>query len=159
VSVEVGARVIEDRSEGDGALTAAVRAGSRKWRSRVYAVAPGESFRCSVLFTPKTDLKVNRIVAILQGEEKCRSGSGTNSRTHTHVVCRQELVLAEAASYMARMPVEVSGTVTVPETSAYSFQAKENKLIWKLAVSVDLPKWADWTRDTKLCLVPAADSR
>jgi hypothetical protein len=156
VTVELAAPIVEDRSKGAGALTTAARAGSRRFRTPVYGIAPGESVLCRVQLVPKADVKVNRIVAILAGHERCRSGVGTSARTHTHVLCQQELVLAEGASYMARMPVQLSATLEIPKVPAYSFRAKSNKLIWKLDVVIDLPNWADWTRETKLSLVPAA---
>jgi hypothetical protein len=99
---------------------------------------------------------VNRVVATLVGEEVCRSGAGTNAKTHRHGVCRQELTLAEGATYPGGMPVELAGELEVPETSAYSFKGGQNQMVWKLEVVVDLPKWADWKQKLELGLVPAA---
>ncbi len=153
VMVDLDAPTVKTGTDAGGVAATASRMGSR-WRRPTYALTPGESTRCRVRFTPKQDLAINGVKVTLVGKEQCRSGAGTNARTHVHKVHEEQVVLAEGASYMGRMPTEVGGTFTVPHTAAYSFKARENNLTWELQVVVDLPKWVDWKQDVRVWLVP-----
>jgi len=153
VMVDLDAPTVKTEKEAGGMVATASRMGSR-WRRPTYALTPGESTRCRVRFTPKQDLKINGVKVTLVGKEHCRSGTGTNAKTHVHKVHEEEIVLAEETSYMGRMPTEVGGTFTVPETTAYSFKARDNNLTWELQVVVDLPKWVDFKQDVKVWMVP-----
>lgn len=122
------------------------------------AITPGDGVRFRVLFQPRTRVDVDRVSVRLVGVEECRSGSGTNSKTHTHILCEETTVLAEGVSYIPGVPMELAGELPVPDLPAYSFRAHSNSLKWKLEVIIEVPRWPDWKRDHPLALIPGPDA-
>jgi hypothetical protein len=137
-----------------GPMAIAGRFGARSRPDTVYAISPGEPLRFSVRFQPRSRVDVDRVTARLVATEKCTSGSGTNSKTHTQTLCDAQAILAEGLPGMAGIPVELSGELQVPDLEAYSFRAASNALTWNLEVKVEVPRWPDWVRATPLALVP-----
>jgi len=120
-------------------------------------VPPGGSLPLHIAFTPRRSSRLNRIVAQLVGQERCVSGSGTNRTTHTHKFYERATILAPECDVTAGRPLEVTGLVPIPETSAFSFHASNNDLSWELEVRVDIPLWPDWVAKRTVVVRPAAE--
>ncbi|MEW6364975.1 MAG: hypothetical protein AB1714_10085 [Acidobacteriota bacterium] len=129
------------------------------WRGdKVHAVSPGEPVRFHVRFQPRGHVDLDRVSAKLIGTEECRSGSGSDAKTHKHAICEQELVLAQGLACYPGTPMDLAGELLVPDIEAYSFRSHNNALKWRIEVKIEAPRWPDWSRDTTLALVPRAVS-
>jgi len=118
-----------------------------------HAISPAQDFRIALNFMPPKAIELEA-TATLVGEERCRSGSGSNSTTHRTRVCEQKLVLTEKRQYQAGQPAQLEATFTPPEGAAYSFSSSDNDLEWSLEVRIDIPG-PDWVETRKLRMVPA----
>jgi len=159
VSVEVNGPEVGQPAEPGVAKSVASRLGviARPFTPR--AITPGGEVRFQVRFQPRTAVDVDRVVVRLAGTEECRSGSGTNAKTHTHTLCEETSVLAEGVSFIPGVPMELTGVLPVPDLEAYSFRAHNNALRWKLVVEIQVPRWPDWKRDHPLAMVPGPEAR
>ena len=117
-------------------------------------VAPGSRLPVRLAFTPNQSSRLNRITAELVGSERCVSGSGTNRTTHTHKFHQRTFMLVSECEMTAGRPIQVEGAVPIPETTAYSFHARDNDVIWELEVRVDIPFWPDWIEKRPVIVRP-----
>jgi hypothetical protein len=117
-------------------------------------VAPGGRLPVRLSLAPRKSLAINGITAQLTGQEKCVSGSGTNTTTHKHVLYQHTATLAPAIQLAAGQPVEFSGLIEIPSTAAYSFHATNNDLIWSVQLRIDIPRWPDWGDEATLAVRP-----
>lgn len=122
------------------------------------AITPGGEVRFQVRFQPRTAVDVDRVSVRLACTEECRSGSGTNAKTHTHTLCEERSVLAEGVSLIPGGPMELTGVLPVPDLPAYSFRAHNNTLKWTLEVWIEVPRWPDWKRDHPLAMIPGPET-
>lgn len=110
----------------------------------------GQQVDVAVEVTPKRDLRVDGLVAVLKGEEVCVSGSGTNKRTHRSVVHEQRITLSPGELVPGGATARFKGSLTVPADAPASFYASENRLTWSVDFAIDLPRWPDWTEQVLL---------
>lgn len=159
VTVEVSGPEVGPPTEPGVAKSVASRLGviARPFTPR--AITPGGELRFQVRFQPRTAVDVDRVTVRLVGTEECRSGSGTNAKTHTHTLCEETSLLAEGVSFIPGVPMELTGVLPVPALEAYSFRAHNNALKWKLEVAIEIPSWPDWKRDHPLLLVPCPEAQ
>ncbi len=128
--------------------------GQDKPESQTYVISPGQPFGLGLEFRPRMDVSITKLVAVLHGWERCRSGSGSNAKTHTHDLYKEELLLAEDLCFRAGELTQRVVQVPVPNLDAFSFEASDNHLEWQLTVHFDIPGWPDWKQDYKLRMVP-----
>ncbi len=114
----------------------------------------GDTVAVRVAFTPRRQVTLIRAVARLKAVERCVSGSGTNSRTHTRTVHESEVVLRGAGPLLPGVPVEIHGAVTLPKKVAPSFVASDNALQWTVEILLDGEGWKDWERVWNLWVSP-----
>ena len=120
-------------------------------------VAPGGRLPVRLAFTPNQSSRLNRVTAELVGSERCVSGSGTNRTTHTHKFHERTFMLVSECEVTAGRPIQVEGAVPIPETSAYSFHARDNDVLWELEVRVDIPFWPDWIEKRPVLVRPPTE--
>jgi len=119
--------------------------------------APGESFEVRVAQAGR-NLKVNRLSLYLACEEKATYGQGTRSRTDTEMIL-DELQAERTAFTVAGRAEELRCKVTVPYGAMHSFDAENNKIIWKLCVKGDLERWPDFKREYLIRVEPEVDRK
>ena len=117
-------------------------------------VAPGDSLPITVSFTPRKAGTINQVLATLTATETAISGSGTNKSTHTNKLYNLPFNLQGPESFQAHQKVTFSGTLSMPDTDAYSFDTGDNEVSWGLKVKIDIPMWPDWLQKLNLALVP-----
>lgn len=118
----------------------------------------GDHVEAELVFTPRKVTKVNGIKAKLIGKEEAVSGSGSNRTTHTHELYEESFELLGGGETAPDQPVRLPILVSLPQTQAYSFHASDNKIIWQLKITIDIPRWPDWSHDVVLALVPKSGS-
>ena len=116
---------------------------------------PGGQVPVRVTFTPRQSSDLNGITAEIVGKEVCVSGSGTNRKTHTHKLYERTLTLASRGKVVAGRRISLDGYVSIPQTQAYSFSAKDNKIVWEIEIRIDIPNWPDWLRTQTITVRPA----
>lgn len=118
------------------------------------SVTPGQALPVKLRFTPSLPYPISKITATLTGKERCTSGSGKSTKTHNHVFYEQEYVLASNLKAEPDIPIDARGVAQVPTTDAYSFTARNNKIIWSFEARVDVPNWPDWTESWEVEVRP-----
>jgi len=106
-------------------------------------VMPGELIPVEITLTPPKAVELYGVVAELEGKERCTSGSGTNRHTYSHTVAEEKTELTGATTLRAHTAHTVAHTIAVPDVPAYSFDASDNKLVWRLVVKIKVARWPD----------------
>jgi hypothetical protein len=75
----------------------------------------------------------------LRGIEEVRYRRGTNTYTDTHTFYDVPII---ETSDSGRVEAGVA-TVNIPAETMHSFMASDNKILWKLCVKGDIPRWPD----------------
>jgi len=117
-------------------------------------VGPGEVFPVELSFTPRRSFSVNGVTLKIIAEETARSGSGTNSTTHRHILYDETYTLYPAGRLMAGERFAESIAFNMPNTEAWSFMASDNSVTWSVEIRIDIPRFPDWTKRVVLQFVP-----
>jgi len=117
-------------------------------------VRGGDTLNVRLRMTPRTEVKLDAVRARLHAQERCTSGSGTNSHTYTHSVWDETVHLRGPGTLKAGVPIEITGQVQMPPNPAPSFAASDEYLHWKVEVILDAAGWLDWTRAWELAVRP-----
>ncbi|RPJ02535.1 MAG: hypothetical protein EHM36_12350 [Deltaproteobacteria bacterium] len=129
-----------------------VRLGTRQAR-------PGDRIPCSVTFEAHLPFEVERVSAVLRGEEIVDFRKGKNSKFRKHLLheSRQELSL-EIKQVPANVPVQARGEVPVPAGIPYSIDLMESDegmaLTWQIEFIIGMKKWPDWMHLEKITVLP-----
>jgi len=109
-----------------------------------HPLAPGGQYRLFVSQTGR--LQVNSLVASLVCQEEATYRQGTDTRTETREVCREEVFRREAFDIQRGFPFEADIELTVPHGAMHSFKAEHNEIQWNLIVEGDIAGWPDYSR-------------
>jgi hypothetical protein len=111
---------------------------------------PGEKIPCSITFEANIPFEIEKISAVLTGEEFVdfrSSSSGGQSRKYTLHESRQELPLA-VRRVPVKVPYEIRGEVVIPEGIPYSIDlmdgGKGMALTWEIEFVIEMKWWPDW---------------
>lgn len=115
---------------------------------------PGSSIPVQVQFTPTADAVINTITARLVGIERSTSGSGKSKKTHRATIHDDLTTLSAGGQTTPGRAVTVRGNVQVPDTSAFTFAAGHNRIIWRLELTIDIAKWPDWSQRMAVRVFP-----
>ena len=118
-------------------------------------VAPGEAWPLELHFTPQRDVVLDSISVRIVAQERCVSGGGKNKSTHTHTLYDKTIVIDETREVAAGHPHTIRTTITLPTTSAFSFDGSDNDLEWHAEVRIALPRYPDWKEKVELQMAPA----
>jgi len=118
-------------------------------------LAPGGEVVGEFATTTRKTVELNAITVVLRGTEVCISGSGSNKRTHRHVVFENSQTLQSQVTLQAGNESRCSFAFRLPDDAAYSVSLHENSLIWTVDVEVDIPRWPDWRKKFSIFVVPS----
>ncbi|MEQ9407289.1 MAG: hypothetical protein RIK87_06160 [Fuerstiella sp.] len=117
-------------------------------------VGPGEPWPVELSFTPRKAFPVNGIMLKIFAEEAATSGSGTNSTTHRHTLYEQIHTLHPEGMLVSGERFSRQFQIDFPETTAWSLDKSDNKVLWSAELRIDIPRFPDWSRKTPLQVVP-----
>jgi len=117
-----------------------------------HPLRPGAA--CQVLVMQSGRLTVNAMTISLVCEEEATYRQGTNTRTETRAVYRDELFRREGFEVHRGMPFEAECDIWVPERAMHSFKADHNEIRWKIVVEGDVAGWPDYQRSFALIVQP-----
>ncbi len=111
--------------------------------------------RCRLFVTQSGQLMMNSIQVLLVCEEEATYRQGTNTRTETRDVYRQEILRREAFEVHRGLPFEAECELGIPAGAMHSFKADHNEINWKVVVKGDVAGWPDYKRSFPVIIQPA----
>lgn len=118
-------------------------------------LTPGEDWKIRLKFTPKKSFQINGISIRLKAVEAATSGSGTNATTYTHSAFDQTFEILPAGRLEAMRPIDEEIVIPVPSKPVYSLEKPSNRILWDAVARIDIPRFPDWKKTTKLQMLPA----
>jgi len=139
-----------------------------KWLPKLYVgqvhfdleprrLSPGELLRGSFSLRPTSAIEPQFIRFRLIATEVCVSGTGTNQKTHRHVLFDRLLVLAEQPQLPANETKRYEILTRLPRVAAYSLKLTHNELHWVAQIHIGIPGLVDWKDEIYLSVVPSLD--
>jgi hypothetical protein len=113
---------------------------------------PGAQYR--LFLSQAGSLSMNALRASLVCAESAAYRQGTNTRTETQEVYRQELLRREAFQIKRGRPFETEFDVNVPSDAMHSFVAEHNQVGWTLVVEGDVADWPNFHRAFTVIVQP-----
>ena len=116
-------------------------------------LSPGDNISCLVSFTTRENVHINAIDVTLSGREVVVSGSGTNESTYTYHFHVDTIPVPKTGKIVKGTLVHENVVFELPEDAAASFNSSSNDIIWQVGISIDIPKWPDWSETLALTVV------
>ena len=113
---------------------------------------PGES--CDLFLSQSGRLKVNSLEVLLVCDEEATYRQGTNTRTESQRVYRQQVFRREQFEIRRDEPFSARCEVKVPGGVMHSFKSAHNEVNWKIIVKGDVAGWPDYQRSFPLIIHP-----
>jgi hypothetical protein len=110
--------------------------------------------QCRLFVSQWGRLKVNSFEVLLICEESATYRQGTDTRTETREVHRQEIFRREGFQVRHGVPFEAECELAVPAGAMHSFKADHNEIHWKLVVKGDVAGWPDYKRTFPVIIHP-----
>jgi hypothetical protein len=114
---------------------------------------PGQRYRVAI--SQAAQRKVNLLQVSLVCEETAVFRQGTNTRTETQEVYRQELLRQENLESKREQPFEIEFDLEVPHGAMHSFLADHNQIHWSLVVEGDVVRRPKFRRAFAVIVHPA----
>ena len=118
-----------------------------------HPLTPGGHYRVFVSQSGWLTVKTLRVSLVC--EEIATYRQGTDARTETKEVHRQQLFVRADFEIRGGMPFECDIDLNVPEGTMHSFTADHNEIAWKLVVEGDVTGWPAYRRAFPVILCPA----
>lgn len=110
--------------------------------------------------------KVKRVTVTLIGEESATYTRGTDTVTDTETFFERVLVgeaddAESVPEYRSpgRMHDSGDALILIPADTMHSFEAEHNKIVWRLEVKAEVPRWPDPKDRYPLTVLPMATGR
>jgi len=110
--------------------------------------------KCAVQFQPRNMVEITKVTAKLVGEESVESGGGENSKTFTHTIHSEEIMLGSVRRIAAMEMVKLEGALRIPDHVPCTFIASSNELNWEITLRISIAGWPDWTSDYPITVSP-----
>ena len=108
-----------------------------------HPLRPGETYRLFVSQAGR--LRMNSLVVQLVCEEHVRYRQGTDTRTETRCVHREDLHDRKDFAIHLGEPWEMECDFSVPPGGMHSFKSENNEMRWCLVVKGDVVGWPDFS--------------
>jgi hypothetical protein len=83
--------------------------------------------------------RIRRLTINLEGQEEATYRRGTTTHTDREVFCRIRMVDSDHGLQIAAG----SAQARIPEDMMHSFDGVSNRIVWKVSVRGDIPRWPD----------------
>jgi len=121
-----------------------------------HPLRPGQAY--DVLLSQVGRLRMNRLVMRLICQEEVRYQQGTDTRTETQCVFRQEVFRREDFQIEPAAPLEGECRVEIPPGAMHSLAVENNAVKWMLTVEGDVARWPNFSRSFPVIVQPADDA-
>lgn len=119
-----------------------------------HPLMPGGRYR--VFVSQSGWLTVKSLRVSLVCEEIATYRQGTDARTESKEVHRQQLFLHSDFEIRGGMPFECEIDLNMPDNAMHSFTADHNEIAWKLVIEGDVAGWPAFKRAFPIIVRPAA---
>ncbi|HYW81253.1 MAG TPA: hypothetical protein VE890_16840 [Thermoguttaceae bacterium] len=119
-----------------------------------HPLQPGDS--CRLFVSQSGRLSINSLRVCLVCEEQATYRQGTNTRTETREVYRQELACHEGFEVHRGLPFETECELEMPAVAMHSFKSDHNGIGWHVVVEGDVAGWPDYRRAFPLIVYPGS---
>lgn len=116
------------------------------------SLALGESSRLSWKWSGSAR-RITRMRISLEGHEEATYRRGTDTHTDKHLFARIEVVDTPHSVEIGRS----STTLELPANTMHSFEASNNKIVWRLKLQAEIPRWPDVVEEHKLVIQPKTE--
>ncbi|MBC8351086.1 MAG: hypothetical protein H8E66_03815 [Planctomycetes bacterium] len=114
---------------------------------------------CEIFVSQAGRLSLRSLVISLVCEEEATYSQGTDIRTETRVVSRQEILREESTRIEDGAPLECHGTVRVPSGAMHSLQSGHNAIRWKLVIKGKSERSGTMKRSFPVIVYPAQNQQ
>ena len=121
----------------------------------------GERIEVQLKCNPRRPGAIDKISSKLLCQEVVVSGSGSNRKTHRHIVYEDvqggstETISAAAPVVGIRgAGITRSFTHVLPADAGGTFASSDNELRWSVKVQISVPRWPDWVEERNLTVLP-----
>jgi hypothetical protein len=118
-----------------------------------HPLEPGGQYR--LFLSQSGRLTINAMRMWLSCEESATYRQGTNTRTETQQVYRQELLRREAFRIQSGLPFETEIELNLPGGAMHSFKADHNEINWTLTFEAEVANWPHFKRSFPVIVRPA----
>ena len=118
-----------------------------------HPLEPGGQYR--LFLSQSGRLTINTMRVSFVCEETATYRQGTDTRTETQEVYRQEILRREGFDIQSGLPFEAELDLNVPKGAMHSLKAAHNEITWALAVEGNVAGWPDYKRSFPVVVCPA----
>jgi hypothetical protein len=120
-----------------------------------HPLRPGGSY--DIFLTQLGQLTIRSLTARLVCEEEATFRQGTNVRSETCCVYREEVFRRENVEIEPGKAFEHQDRFTVPDSCMHSFHSENNAVCWSLVVEGDTVGWSTFRRKFPVVVYPEAN--
>lgn len=99
--------------------------------------------------------RIERLTVTVEGLERASYTRGTDTITDEHLFFEHTLYDAEAMDRRDPMSREGNAELQLPANAMHSLDANHNKVVWRIKVKGEIPKWPDVNDEYEFAVVPA----
>ncbi|MEM6855105.1 MAG: DUF3592 domain-containing protein [Planctomycetota bacterium] len=100
--------------------------------------------------------RIQRLIVTVEGLERASYTRGTDTITDEHVFFEHTLYDAEAMDRRDPMARDGEAELQLPSDAMHSLDATHNKIVWRIKVKGEIPKWPDIKDEYEFAVVPEA---
>ncbi|MEM7625750.1 MAG: hypothetical protein AAF333_08980 [Planctomycetota bacterium] len=120
-------------------------------------VALGQPLRLDWSLSGKAE-RIQKLTVTVEGLERATYIRGTDTITDEHTFFEHTLYEAESLDPRNPMAREHTATLDLPAGTMHSLDAPNNKIVWRVKVHGDIPRWPDVKDEYEFAVVPTADA-
>ncbi len=99
--------------------------------------------------------RFERLTVTVQGLERASYTRGTDTITDEHLFFEYTLYDAQAMDPRNPLAREGEAQLDLPADAMHSMEARHNKIVWRIKVKGEIPKWPDVNDEYEFAVVPA----
>ncbi|MEL7087788.1 MAG: hypothetical protein AAGL98_05000, partial [Planctomycetota bacterium] len=116
-------------------------------------VAVGRPMKLSWSLSGKAD-RIQKLTVTVEGLERATYTRGTDRITDEHQFFERTLYEAESLDRRDPMAREHAVEMEIPADTMHSLDAPNNKILWRVKVHGDIPRWPDVKDEYEFAVVP-----
>ena len=133
------------------------RLGEVQLKTPGLTVHSGERWPVRLRFKPPKDLRINGLQVTVCCVETARSGGGEHRTTKTNTVYEEVHDIQRAGRLSGGRAFRKTLKLPFPDSKAFSFEGRNNTVVWTVEFHLDLPGFPDWKQTETVQFLPARE--
>lgn len=133
------------------------RLGEVQLKTPDLTVHSGERWPVRLQFKPPKDLRINGLQVTVCCVETARSGGGEHRTTKTNTVYEEVHDIQRAGRLSGGRAFRKTLKLPFPDSKAFSFEGRNNTVVWTVEFHLDLPGFPDWKQTETVQFLPARE--